>query len=53
MEEELGITYDQVQKDAIIKFYKAVLIPGQVVPEQVINGTIKTYADLMYLDFKV
>ncbi len=55
VEEELGITYDKVQKDAIIKAPKQGLHPDRWSRNRkttVINGIIKTYADLHGLDFK-
>ena len=56
VEEELGITYDQVQKDAIIKALQSkvfILTGGPGTGKTtVINGIIKTYADLHGLDLK-
>ena len=56
VEEELGITYDKVQKDAIIKALQSkvfILTGGPGTGKTtVINGIIKTYADLHGLDFK-
>ena len=56
MEDELGITYDKVQKDAIIKALQSkvfILTGGPGTGKTtVINGIIKTYADLHGLDLK-
>ena len=56
VEEELGITYDKVQKDAIIKALQSkvfILTGGPGTGKTtVINGIIKTYADLHGLDLK-
>ena len=56
VEEELGITYDQVQKDAIFKALQSkvfILTGGPGTGKTtVINGIIKTYADLHGLDLK-
>ena len=54
VEDELGITYDKVQKDAIIKALQSKVFILTGGPETgkttVINGIIKTYADLHGLD---
>ena len=56
VEDELGITYDKVQKDAIIKALQSkvfILTGGPGTGKTtVINGIIKTYADLHGLDLK-
>ena len=56
VEEDLGITYDKVQKDAIIKALQSkvfILTGGPGTGKTtVINGIIKTYADLHGLDLK-
>ena len=56
VEEDLGITYDKVQKDAIIKELQSkvfILTGGPGTGKTtVINGIIKTYADLHGLDVK-